>query len=262
MSEKKWHYMKDGQSMGPVPEDQLIDLLNDGVLTKDTMVWFSGSDGWTALSEALNLEDDVPPPLPIGKQKNAFSKNTIFKFKWSSGTFHPWRRYFARMLDTTVNGMMVFFCISIPLWSMAPKFANSFFNSFDGPEGRVLDVILTTFFAMFLSAALIGYTGSSLGKWFFGLKVVDGAGNALGYKQALKRELAVWVKGFGFGIPLVSFFTVLSAYQRLKADNVTLWDKELGTQVLYRDGKPLQWVLNVLGFIIFAFVLGFSRSQL
>src|ERR1700730_1714484 len=39
--------------------------------------------------------------------------------QWISGQPHPWRRYFARMLDNTTNGSIAFFFVGIIFYSLA-----------------------------------------------------------------------------------------------------------------------------------------------
>lgn len=56
-----------GQQTGPFAEQQLTQMIQNGQLTKDTMVWKNGMAAWTAASqvpEVAKLFTQAPPPLP------------------------------------------------------------------------------------------------------------------------------------------------------------------------------------------------------
>ena len=68
---KKFYYVNEGQSFGPVTKEELV-----GNLKKDTLVWFEGMDNWIIASEVPELSSlfqSVPPPIPM-KEKELVSK--------------------------------------------------------------------------------------------------------------------------------------------------------------------------------------------
>lgn len=65
--ETQWHVAIDGQAKGPFGQPQLQQMAADGSLTRKSLVWAQGRDGWTAAGEIPELSrlfSDVPPPLP------------------------------------------------------------------------------------------------------------------------------------------------------------------------------------------------------
>ncbi|MDP0927773.1 SPFH domain-containing protein [Paracoccus onubensis] len=63
----QWHVAIEGQAKGPFGQSQLQQMVTDGSLTRETLVWAQGRDGWTAageISELSRLFSDIPPPLP------------------------------------------------------------------------------------------------------------------------------------------------------------------------------------------------------
>jgi uncharacterized RDD family membrane protein YckC len=173
---------------------------------------------------------------------------------WSVSDPHPWRRYFARSLDTSIHGVIVLFVVAIVLGTIAPETSREFFGALLGTSGQMWFMMLYIFAATFLTAAMIGFTGSSLGKWMFGIKVTDKQDRPIGYKTAWNRELKIWVRGFGLGLPIISLFTLWSAYQYLKKENKTTWDDELGLKVNYRENNSTQAYMSILG-VILIFIL-------
>lgn len=63
----QFHVAVDGQSRGPYDVQTLRGQAQSGALTRETMVWTMGMDGWKPASEVDALRDvfaAVPPPLP------------------------------------------------------------------------------------------------------------------------------------------------------------------------------------------------------
>ncbi len=61
-----WHLAENGATLGPFGDTDIAKLASEGRLTRATMVWSAGQDGWkmaaeTALGRLLN---QVPPPPP------------------------------------------------------------------------------------------------------------------------------------------------------------------------------------------------------
>jgi hypothetical protein len=70
---------------------------------------------------------------------------------WSELPVAPWRRYFARMLDTSLNGLVGLTLLAVGFYAFAPVSAESFFGSFSGPANRAVDGFLSTLIARFPS---------------------------------------------------------------------------------------------------------------
>jgi len=68
-----WYYSDGEKRLGPVSEEQLIELRRSGVVTADTLVWREGMADWARYQEAgpaVNLDEvapiaSAPPLMPI-----------------------------------------------------------------------------------------------------------------------------------------------------------------------------------------------------
>jgi hypothetical protein len=62
-----WHLAENGATLGPYTEGDLARLVAEGRLTRATMVWTQGQDGWKMAAETAlaRLLDNVPPPPPL-----------------------------------------------------------------------------------------------------------------------------------------------------------------------------------------------------
>ncbi len=103
----------------------------------------------------------------------------------------------------------------------------------DTLSGLVLLVVYN-----FVEPAMFAFCGTTPMKWLLNVRVRNAAGNKLSYGMALNRVFKIWLRGEGLGIPLVSLFTQLSAYNTLKNQGITSWDREASIQVSH---KPIEW---------------------
>ena len=71
MSKEIWYYEKDNLATGPITEVELLNLIKDGSVKEDTLVWSHPMDDWTRASEVEELKPLFPlspPPLPQLRQ--------------------------------------------------------------------------------------------------------------------------------------------------------------------------------------------------
>ncbi|WP_052487424.1 RDD family protein [Gordoniibacillus kamchatkensis] len=126
----------------------------------------------------------------------------------------PWHRYWARMIDVFVFSLILdlalFFAIDLLSLSRA--------------ESIGLGICFLLVWVP-VEAILLSTAGSTLGKWLFNIRVRDLNGDKLSLRAALKRGFKVFLRGMGGGIPLVSFFCMLSAHSRLVDQGATSWDQ-------------------------------------
>lgn len=166
-------------------------------------------------------------------------------FLWTEVPVAPWRRYGARVLDMVTNGTAGWIMVCLIWFQLWPISADSFLSYLDGPFGRLLDLTATVAVGCLVSALVLGATGSTLGKVIFGIRVRNVDGSPLGFADSLRRELLVWIRGLGFGVPIISLVTLALSYGSLKDKGQSVWD--IGKhQVVYRRGGS-QMALNILG---------------
>ena len=60
-----WYYVSQGQPAGPIPEEQLAELLRNGTVTAATLVWRNGLANWIPLSEAQPGWMNPPTPTSV-----------------------------------------------------------------------------------------------------------------------------------------------------------------------------------------------------
>lgn len=144
---------------------------------------------------------------------------------------HPFRRFFARLLDHTLLATLLYF-VAFSLLRVRPMadWATS----------------LLSYAAWWLlvpvEALLLWRFGATPGKWLFALRVEDSGGRRLPFFSALRRSFGALRWGMGFAIPAYSLFRLYRSY-RDEADAGRLpWETE--TDCLYsRWARPRQVLL-------------------
>ncbi|MCR4600897.1 MAG: GYF domain-containing protein [Clostridia bacterium] len=79
-SNESWYYLEDGERTGPVSEKQVADLIKNGIINRDTMVWKQGLNGWTRIENTIfsNLTQQFVPATPMSALSD--------KWLWSLAT--------------------------------------------------------------------------------------------------------------------------------------------------------------------------------
>ena len=68
--EKVWHIAENGQTKGPFSRATMGQMAGSGDLTRETLVWTAGQDGWKPAEDVADLAQLFtvlpPPPPPVG----------------------------------------------------------------------------------------------------------------------------------------------------------------------------------------------------
>lgn len=178
-------------------------------------------------------------PTPQGVDYNIVSKDQPEEKK-----LPIWSRLLARTFDYYVF-------TAIAALSIGYLFP-SFINNTKEPNLSIL-LFLSGVFLLTLTNVL---TGTSLGKLLFGLQVMKEDKSRLSSFEALKREMLVWYRGYGLGIPLVCLFTLSRAHTTLKEDGKTSWDRDISSNVTQ---KPIGvFRLSFAMLVAFSFIGGIN----
>lgn len=161
-----------------------------------------------------------------------------------------WARYWARFFDITFYTYPAAFLAGAAFPSF---FANPIFAE---PAGDLIVGILLLPLLMILDAMVIATTGTSLGKAIAGLSVRDLDGKNLSIELALKRNFLVYIKGYVFGIPILTMIGCISGYNAIKNNNMTSWDESTESRVYSSDeGKNRTFLIAIFAIALQLFVL-------
>lgn len=165
---------------------------------------------------------------------------------WQDMQPAPWRRYFARMFDTGLLGLLIFMPLGTALAFLFPDVFSMLFESDGWLIASVMDVVATYLAALPVIALLIGLTGTTPGKWLAGVRITRRDGRPIGFSNALRREFNVWTRGMAFAIPVITLIPLFLAHNRLVREKATSWDAGEPWVVTHRPDGGLQKSLFVL----------------
>jgi uncharacterized RDD family membrane protein YckC len=217
-----YYYAVAGQQSGPIPEEQLDQMIANGSLAPETLIWAQGMEGWVPYSQVRSAPSTPPTgatvPPSVGQVvctvcKQVFAPDQVIQYggAYVCGSCKPhflqslregaqpvaalryggfWRRLVAKILDVIVVQAISYaggFVIGLSLRGQdiaAPLIGGIF--------GFVVGFGYPIFF--------LGKYGQTLGKMALKLKVVTPDGAPISYSRAAGRSLAEMLNGCTLGI--------------------------------------------------------------
>ena len=156
--------------------------------------------------------------------------------------YYPLRRFMARMTDYAILRMMIEFLIVVVLRIRPYSEWLSLFITYGIP------------FLMIPTASwMIHKWGTTPGKWIYGISVLSENGCKLSFVDAMEREWWVFIRGYGFGIPIWSVVRLVKSYNSYQEYDME-WDRSCELQ--FKDlGKRMKGV--IAGSIAIIIVINF-----
>ncbi len=227
MDEAAWYYAREGRAVGPLCEEEILALAARNALGRSTLVWTRGFDAWVparevpSLAAALPPLSEQPPPLPPEALLPAATLPAA-PARGPGPAARAWLRFIARQLDYALAGVAA----GLVAVRLRPDLR-------DSTELLVVVTALALFVP--IEALLLSGLGTTPGKWLLQIRVRDAEGRRLGLAAAMSRSVSVWWRGMGAGLPVISLLTLLFAYQRMRHEGVTSWDRDGGFQVSHES---------------------------
>lgn len=148
----------------------------------------------------------------------------------------PWKRFFARGFDWflcyTVFTIVTLLFLRRPFAGNLLAATLLYARSYGGHLGLVVpwfDCVgnwLWPFAILALAEPLLlSVSGTTPGKWLFGLRVTAPDGKKLTYWQGLRRIWGVFLRGYGCGIPLYCLWRLWRSYRTCAADDTLPWER-------------------------------------
>jgi uncharacterized RDD family membrane protein YckC len=159
---------------------------------------------------------------------------------------NPWIRFLARWVDYALFFLLLLASRKI----------------FHGhlPFGKYENLVPFEYFVWIpFEAILLSTWGKTPGKWFLKTRLKAGKRGRLAFVAALRRSFAVWLRGLGLGIPVINFFCMLVAYNRLKLLHITSWDRD--DHVVVTHAPMGRWRIYVAVFIATAGILYYYSEK-
>ncbi len=120
----EWYYSINGQSFGPYPESQIIDLIKNGTIRPGTFVWNKNMSGWAAVEttplavhmgfNAAGGPGAVPPSAPAAgliswSKHKRVKRSTYLLLNMFLGAFGVQKFYAGNPISGVMYLLMLFF---------------------------------------------------------------------------------------------------------------------------------------------------------
>jgi hypothetical protein len=161
--------------------------------------------------------------VPVSDRKPAQS---------AAGLAQPWRRYFARMLDISIYGI-IWAAVYYLVFRWQLRFSEDiFFN--------LVSAYIAYGLMFVFEPIMLRFWGTTPGKWIFGLVIRTADGQRLSYLEALDRTRCLFGKGMGYGIPIYSIVRTFKSYSACKDGETLEWDE--GYTYTLKDDRKIRTV--------------------
>ena len=180
---------------------------------------------WLQQLDALPApgREALPPPPVIQPERDDTPR----------ACWHPWQRYFARMLDMNLYNM-----IFTVLWLVLLRDQTILSG---GVLGWVKALLLLVF-TLAVEPLWLHFWGWTPGKWVFGLKLRDGHGQKLTLSQGFQRGVGVLTEGYGLNLPIYNLWRFWKCRALGMESRDCPWDGENG----YRYTKEDRWFYGLI----------------
>ena len=203
-----WFYVDAGQQAGPVPDEQLDELVRNGKVRGDTLIWREGLANWQPYSQARpeGIQPSPPPPPPMvgGISPGATPPAGVAPGMTMPGAIYGldyagfWIRFVAKMIDGLILGVIVgipmaFFIVPRVVSSIgSPTQLQSLLSFFAAPTWQILDAAV----GLLYNGFFVGKFGATPGKMALGLKVVSPEGSTVSFGRAFGRAAAAIISKY------------------------------------------------------------------
>ena len=166
--------------------------------------------------------------------------------------FHPWRRYFARVLDILLYSIT---------WSAFLAFVFHVNVLERSTAETILDTLIEFIMMLFLEPLWLHKFGTTPGKFIFGLRIESAEGEYLSYTEGLERTLGVIGNGMGFNIPIYNLIRLWKSYRMCSENEMLPWDEYKSYTI--KDTKRYRSVLYIAASLLaFLVMVTISSAQM
>jgi uncharacterized RDD family membrane protein YckC len=247
MNDGQWFYVDGDTRQGPLTAAELQALLEADRITLETPVWRKGMDGRAPIAAIYELKiamsASTAPLGPDGQWQPAPPDDAQPR---KAGA---WSRFLARQTDLVVFS----FLGGLPIAIFYPALLDWKPLSYG-----FVDVFFSILLALLLEIPLMAATGTTFGKWMFGLSVRRSDGSKIGLLGLTRRNFLLWIYGWGLGLPLVILIRLCLSYGKAATGQRCPWDERPLYLVRQKPIGKLRWglglviLLSLLGLIQFA----------
>ena len=255
---QKWYYVTGSEKVGPLSQEQFDELVNDGTISLETLVWHKGLSDWLSLDQAgpvveaknkwyYSVDDEKIGPLAQQQFDLAVADGVISgeTLVWRKGLadWQPFSEVQAGKMVPVAGSRLKYagwggrsvakvidMIFMLALAGMVEGLSRKLFPAAYATPDALNPVFVATMainmlLGIFYITWFVGKFGATPGKMAFKLKIVKSSGAKLGYGQAFGRYCGEFI---------VVFLTLMIGYLfgLFDAQKRTLHDRLCNTRVI------------------------------
>lgn len=257
------YWIQDHEKKGPLPEVEVISMLEAGLIPENARAWHAGCAEWVriydlpVLKEMFAIREEEEKLRKPGKDvpENDAEISAVEPADGESVTEeaekkpeedvvlvvqYPYVRFLGRMADVMMH--MTLYLAVLRLLGLG--FSSDFLpGSYEALLYLCLPLVL-------IEAAFVATLGTTPGKAMLGVSVRDYLGRRLSFSTAFRRSLFVMVLGLGCFAPSLMVLALFFSWWWVRRFGFTPWDRKLGTTDVLNDSLTLRKVVMTLVLII------------
>ncbi len=158
----------------------------------------------------------------------------------------PSKRWASRMVDFVATSFLWGITL-LGLGDVGESICDIVFN----PESSIffmlfLPIIFYSVAHFVMDGLFYKIFGNTLGKWLFGISILEKDGNRISPSRYFKRNMMIFLQGWGLGIPIINLVTMTTQYNKLSKEGTTTYDKKMDLLVVKEKQHPLKILLAII----------------
>lgn len=259
------YWIQDHEKKGPLPEVEVISMLEAGLIPETARAWHAGCAEWVRIHDLPVLKEmftiraeeeerrkagedaleDEAAEISVAEPVDGESVTEEEAEKDQEEDVvmvvpYPYVRFLGRMADVMMHMTLYLAVLRIFGLAFSPDFLP---GSYEALLYLCLPMVL-------IETAFLGTLGTTPGKAMLGVSVRDYRGNRLSFSTAFRRSLFVMVLGLGCFAPSLMVLALFFSWWWVRRFGFTPWDRKLGTTDVLNDSLTLRKVVMTLVLII------------
>lgn len=259
------YWIQDHEKKGPLPEVEVISMLEAGLIPENARAWHAGCAEWVRIHDLPVLKEmftiraeeeerrkagedaleDEAAEISVAEPVDGESVTEEEAEKDQEEDVvmvvpYPYVRFLGRMADVMMHMTLYLAVLRIFGLAFSPDFLP---GSYEALLYLCLPMVL-------IETAFLGTLGTTPGKAMLGVSVRDYRGNRLSFSTAFRRSLFVMVLGLGCFAPSLMVLALFFSWWWVRRFGFTPWDRKLGTTDVLNDSLTLRKVVMALVLII------------
>lgn len=193
----EWYYANNRQQQGPVDETEFQDLVREGVIREDTLIWREGMENWRPFGEYKKevfqqvideAEDEGLDWVDVTATPKVSAQEDVSNSIDDQRLAPLGARAIAKIIDFGVTFIFIVFLMLI----LSPY-------NYDIETLYNKMFIPVKIFELLYSGYFLGKYGATPGKLYMGIEVVFENGARMNFARGMQRQAAEWFGIFIFG---------------------------------------------------------------